>query len=312
MQRTVNIGGFAPKLRILYVPRGPLLNWGNKSLRKKVLDDLQLMAREQGAIFIKMDPEAILGKGIPGSPEAEEYEEGITIQHDLKDRGWHYSQDQIQFKNTVWVDLSPSEEDLLSAMKQKTRYNIRLASKKGVKIRTGSVDDLKMLYRMYAATSVRDGFVIRSEDYYLKVWETFIENQMAEPLIAEVEGEPVAGIFLFHFAGMAWYLHGMSTEKHRKLMPNYLLQWEAIKRSKNLGCKYYDLWGAPEQFNEMDSMWGVFRFKDGLGGEVIRSLGAWDYPNKPLMYTLYTKLLPKLLAVLRRRGKTQTRQEISI
>ena len=221
----------------------------------------------------------------------------------MRERGWRFSAEQIQFRNTVWMDVKPSEEDLLAKMKQKTRYNIRLSTRKGVSVREGSIDDLSMMYRMYAETSVRDGFVIRSKSYYLRVWQFFIEAGMMTPLLAEVEGEVVAGLTLFHAGACAWYLHGMSRAAHRNKMPTYLLQWGAIRKAKALGCERYDLWGAPDVFDESDSMWGVFRFKQGLGGEVICTLGAWDYPARPFLCWGYTKVLPRILDVMRRRGK---------
>ena len=135
---------------------------------------------------------------------------------------------------------------------------------------------------------------------------------MAEPLIAEVEGQPVAGVIVFRFAGRAWYLYGMSRELHREKMPNYLLQWEAMQRAKAAGCLSYDLWGAPDEFNEADPLWGVYRFKEGLGGQVVRTIGAWDLPVSPLLYRLYTRTLPRLLDVARRGGRTRTRQSVSL
>jgi len=129
-----------------------------------------------------------------------------------------------------------------------------------------------------------------------------------ETLIAEVAGEPVAAVVIYRFAGKAWYLSGMSVEAHREKMPNYLLQWEAMRRAKAAGCTIYDLWGAPDDFNENDSLWGVFRFKEGLGGKVIRTLGAWDYPTRSALYRGYTQVLPRLLDIMRRRGKERTRQ----
>jgi peptidoglycan pentaglycine glycine transferase (the first glycine) len=115
-------------------------------------------------------------------------------------------------------------------------------------------------------------------------------------------------VFLFHFAGRAYYLYGMSRDLHRELMPNYLLQWEAMKWARAQGCHVYDLWGAPDEFNEADSMWGVFRFKEGLGGYVLRTLGAWDYAPNPLWYTMYAKVMPKVLDVMRSRGKARVQQ----
>lgn len=131
-----------------------------------------------------------------------------------------------------------------------------------------------------------------------------------EPLIAEVDGEPVAAIWLFMFAGRAYYVYGMSREAHREKMPNYLLQWEAMKRAKARGCSVYDLWGAPDEFNESDSMWGVFHFKEGLGGQVVRTLGAWDYAPNPFWYRLYSEIIPRVLDVMRSRGKASTQRSM--
>ena len=167
LQRTVSLGGFAARLRVLYIPKGPLLrDWNDANLRKQVLDDLDRITREMGAIFIKMDPDVPLGTGIPGQENERENPIGTAVLGELETRGWRLSEEQIQFRNTVLIDLSLSEDELLARMKQKTRYNLRLASRKGVKVRVGSRNDLGMLYRMYAETSLRDGFVIRDEGYY--------------------------------------------------------------------------------------------------------------------------------------------------
>jgi lipid II:glycine glycyltransferase (peptidoglycan interpeptide bridge formation enzyme) len=325
LKRTVLSRGFAARLCILYAPKGPLLDWSNEPLRKLVLDDLQSFARKQGAIFLKADPDVVLGRGIPGTEDAGEDNDGQAVMSDLRRRGWRSSSDQIQFRNTVLVDLSASEEEMLRRMKQKTRYNVRLAEKKGVTVRVGARADLPLLYRMYAETSVRDGFVIRDEGYYRMVWQTFMSSNVGklegsrvptlniptcEPIIAEVGSEPVAALFVFYFADRAYYVYGMSREAHREKMPNHLLQWEAMKRAKGRGCLVYDLWGAPDEFNENDSLWGVFQFKQGLGGQVVRTLGAWDFVSRPFWYKMYTEVVPRLLDVMRWQGKTHTRQAL--
>lgn len=316
LKRKVINRGFAARLSILYIPKGPLMDWNDESLRKRVLDDLQSFAKKQGAIFLKLDPDVVIGRGISENGTELAPSLGNIVASDLTARGWRYSTDQVQFKNTVEVDLSASLEELMARMKQKTRYNLRLAEKKGVMIRVGTLDDLVMLFKMYAETSVRDGFVIRDETYYQTVWQAFMENSsgngqpLSEPLIAEVDGEPVAAIFVFYFARRAYYIYGMSRDAHREKMPAYLLQWEAIKRAKRYGCKVYDLWGAPDEFNKKDSMWGVFRFKEGLGGEVVRTVGAWDYAPNSLWYRMYSEIIPRVLDVMRSRGKEKTKQQI--
>jgi lipid II:glycine glycyltransferase (peptidoglycan interpeptide bridge formation enzyme) len=305
------------RFSIFYAPKGPLMDWTNESLRKRVLDDLQSFAKKQGAIFLKLDPDVVLGRGVPASVDEVTENSGQAVMSELKRRGWMESSDQIQFRNTVMVDLSASEEDILMRMKQKTRYNVRLAEKKGVTVRVSGVDDLPMLYKMYAETSVRDGFVIRDEGYYMTVWKTYmskVEGQKSEPsavpLIAEVDGEAVAAIFLFMFARRGYYVYGMSRNAHREKMPTYLLQWAAMKHAKVHGCLTYDLWGAPDVFDESDSMWGVYRFKEGLGGEVVRTLGAYDFALSKFWYSMYSDVMPRVLDFMRSRGKEKTKQVI--
>ena len=280
-----------------------------------MLNDLQSFAKKQGAIFLKIDPDIVLGRGVPNSEGDVTENSGQAARSELTRRGWVYSSDQIQFRNTVLIDLSATEEEMLARMKPKTRYNIRLSEKKGVSVRVGTLDDLPMLYKMYAETTVRDGFVIRDENYYMTVWKLFMQRSTVQrstvhlfPLIAEVNNEPVAAIFLFMFAGRAYYVYGMSRNLHREKMPTYLLQWEAMKRAKANGCSAYDLWGAPEIFDESDSMWGVYRFKEGLGGEVVRTLGAYDFAPTKLWYKLYAEVMPRVLDVMRSRGKEKTKQ----
>lgn len=297
-------------LSMMYVPRGPLLGADSPDLFGQAIVDLRQLARREGSIFIKIDPEIVTGTGVPGSEDDLALPANELLIQKMIGSGWHPSQEQVQFRNTVLLDLAGDEDGWLSRMKQKARYNIRLAQKKGVQIHTGAPGDLPRLYRMYAETSIRDGFVIRSEEYYLRLWKMFLEKGLAELLIAEVDGEAVAGLLLFFFGDRAWYLFGMSTQAHRDKMPNYLLQWEAMRHAKARGCLIYDLWGAPDIFDESDSMWGVFRFKEGLGGKVIRTSGAWDYPVRPLLYRLYTRVLPRILDIMRSRGKARTRQGV--
>ncbi len=322
LQRTISFRGLF-NMCVFYAPKGPLLDWSNQSLRTRVLSDLESFTKKKGAIFLKIDPDINVGRGVPQSETDAPDKTGADIQLEMKRRGWGYSAEQIQFQNTVHVDLSANEEEIIMRMKQKTRYNVRLAEKKGVVLRVGNLDDLPMLYKMYAETSVRDGFVIRDEEYYMMVWRSFMSQitgvalslskgqrsqPYAVPLIAEVDGEPVAAIFLFIFSDRAYYVYGMSRVAHREKMPTYLLQWEAMKYAKSMGCAVYDLWGAPDVFDESDSMWGVYRFKEGLGGDVVRTLGAYDFAPNMLIYKLYTEVMPRLLNVMRVRGKKKTRQ----
>ena len=311
LKRAARIGRFAPGLSVLYIPRGPLLDWNNSNLSGQVLSDLQRLAHKERAIFIKVDPFVALGLGIPGEEGSQDCQEGLALQTELARRGWLFSNEQIQFRNTAVLDLGGDEDAWLGRMKPKARYNLRLAQRKGVRVRRADHTDFDQLFRMYAETAVRDGFTIREASYYQAVWEIFTQTGMCIPLLAEVENQVVAGLMLFAFADTAWYMYGMSREIHREKMPNYLLQWEAMRAAKEMGAKRYDLWGAPDKFDESDGMWGVFRFKEGLGARVVRTPGAWDFPTQPVIHQIYSRFLPRLLDILRKRGNERTRQEIS-
>ncbi len=306
LKRGVSLSRIKLPFNILYVPKGPLLlDWNDAVLRQQILDDLRAFARMNKSISIKIDPDIIVGYGEPGSPGDNEIPLGRVVEGHLRDNRWHASEEQIQFRNTVLLDINQSEDAILAGMKQKTRYNIRLASRKGVTVRKGELEDLELLYQMYAETALRDNFIIREREYYLKAWRIFMDSHMAQPLIAQVDGQPVAALILFLFSGKAWYMYGMSGEVHREKMPNYLLQWEAIRHAKSSGCIVYDMWGAPDRFDESDPMWGVYRFKEGFGGQLARTIGAWDRPVRPALYQFYTAIMPRILEAMRRRSKAK-------
>jgi lipid II:glycine glycyltransferase (peptidoglycan interpeptide bridge formation enzyme) len=316
LRRSILSRGFVKRLSVLYVPRGPLLSWSDMEVRDQVLNDLEALARRQGAVLLKIDPNAVIGRRYPEQVSASADASGLSLRVELERRGWRFSDDQVQFRNTVVLDLSLEESELLGRMKQKARYNVRLAERKGVSVRIGSNSDIPVLYRMYAETSLRDGFVVRSEEYYRAAWASFLRpygahNQpSAEVLVAEVQGQPIAAVFVYYFTRQAYYLYGMSVAAHREKMPNHLLQWEAMRRARQHGCTVYDLWGAPDEFDEADPMWGVYRFKEGLGGEVVRTVGAWDYPASAVWYQVYTRLVPRILDIMRARGRRQVQDAL--
>ena len=199
LKRSTKVMGFP--FDILYAPRGPLLDWGNSSTARNGARSTRGRSTTIECCFHKDRSGFGIGSGVPGAIDSSHNLIGEHSVTALKQRGGIIRVRQIQFSNTVWLDLNGSEQDWLDRMKQKTRYNLHLAQRKGVAVRQGTLNDLGMLYHMYAETSQRDGFVIRPEEYYRCVWQTFMQRDMASCLIAEVEGQPIAGLFLFHFAG---------------------------------------------------------------------------------------------------------------
>ncbi len=283
-------------LSILYVPKGPILDYKNGSLRRVVLAELEQVARNERAIFIKIDPEVVHAWGID---EQRRTPIGHKLSEELISRGWRFSNEQIQFRNTVELDLKRSADELLGAMKQKTRYNIRLAGRKGVTVRLGTLEDLKLIAEMYQATAARDGFAVRPVEYYLDAWQSLFNAKLAQPLIAEYDDQPLAAVIIVRYGKRAIYMYGASSNQERKRMPNYLLQWEAIRWAQTQGCGVYDFWGAPDNFVEEDPLWGVWRFKEGFRGQVVRHIGAWDFVARRFWYWIYTGIIPTYINFLR-------------
>ena len=284
-----------------YAPKGPVLDWADPAAVQTALEGIERAARQRRTFFVKIDPDVD-----PASPA------GQQVLAALRGRGWQPSPEQIQFRNTALLNLAAGEEALLAGMKPKWRYNIGLAQRRGVQVRLGGPDDLPAFYALYRETGERDGFIVRPFDYYRQTWLRFMQPAdaqapWAELLLASVEGDAVAGLILFGFGRTAWYLYGASSQRQRSVMPNHLLQWEAMRRAMGRGCATYDLWGAPDVLDESDSMWGVWRFKEGFGAQFAPHIGAWDFPVHRQLYRLYTEAMPAVLNWMRGRHRAAGR-----
>lgn len=299
---TRRFGPFA----LMYTPKGPLFRDLSVDTVNPVLNTLQKRARR--AIWLKIDPDVPIATGLP--PEAEPDEDqphivdntGQNFQALLQKRGWRFSDDQVQFRNTLTLDLSQSEDALLAGMNQSTRRKIRQSEKRDVTVReTTDESDLHVLYKIYAETGERQEFIIRPWDYYRDLWVDFMRGGLATVFVAEYGEQILSGAVIFHFGNRAWYFYGMSSNEERDRQPNFAVQWEAIRWAKAQGYTIYDWWGAPNEFVETDPMWGVYRFKRGFGSTIIRTPGAWDYAPWPPLYYGYTQAAPRFITWLRRR-----------
>ena len=195
----------------------------------------------------------------------------------------------IQPPDTVIVSLAESEEEILARMKRKTRYNIRLAQKKGVTVRNGGFNELERWYSIYRETASRDGITIHSIDYYRKIFQEGLKhrNPSVRLLLAEIDGKVTAGNILALHGKGATYLYGASLTEKRNYMPTYLLQWESMRIARNHGCERYDLFGIPPTTDENHPMHGLYRFKTGFGGNLVSRGGCWDYPVRRAPYWVY-------------------------
>jgi peptidoglycan pentaglycine glycine transferase (the first glycine) len=287
------VGPFA----LMYAPKGFVCAPDDLATAEQVLAHLERFSRRQPTVWLKIDPDIVLATGLPNSPDDLPHPTGQRWQALLMRRGWRFSADQVQFRNTLCIDLTRDEDALLAAMSQNTRRKVRAAEKHGVTIRTGTLADLPLLYSLYQITGERDGFLIRPYDYYQRAWRDFMEDGLAHALIAELHGHPIAHVILLHFGRKCWYFYGASSNDHREAMPNYALQWAAIRWAKAQGYAVYDMWGAPDDFVETDPLWGVYEFKRGFRGTITRHLGAWDYAPFPPLYWGYTRAVPALRGV---------------
>jgi len=277
------------RLCLGYVPKGPLLDWTDDALAEVVLTQLAEYARQRGLLLLKIAPDV-----------RADTEVGATTSALLTKHGWRASFEQVQFRNTMLLDLQPTLHRLMEQMKPKWRYNIHLAVRKGVTVRDATPDDVPLLCAMYAKTAARDSFVIREEAYYQDVWQRFMRAGLTWALIAEVDHTPLAMAIAFHLGTYAWYMYGASYDTGREFMPNHLLQWHIIRRAKEAGCTVYDLWGAPDTPDVTDPLWGVYRFKEGFGATYVRHLGAYDYTPRTWLYRLYVFLRPRAVAIAHR------------
>ncbi|HMA84613.1 MAG TPA: peptidoglycan bridge formation glycyltransferase FemA/FemB family protein [Desulfosalsimonadaceae bacterium] len=193
--------------------------------------------------------------------------------------------------DTVILDLTTDRDRLLRQMKPKTRYNIRLSSRKGVRVREAGIQDLSAWYDIYCQTADRHGMMLNSLDYFKAALEVNASDSGSPAsihlLLAEVAEKPVAGILLAIAGSRATYLYGASSLRKSHCMPAYALQWTAICKAKAAGCHDYDLFGTAPYPDPYHPMYGLYRFKTGFGGQLIHRQGCWDYPYDESRYDLY-------------------------
>jgi peptidoglycan pentaglycine glycine transferase (the first glycine) len=280
--------------KVAYVPKGPVVDWNAPDQAHAVITMARAFGKKAHAALLKIEPE------LPDTPE---------VSARMASYGFIRSPQRVQPLSTIHIDLVADEETILARMKPKWRYNIRLAERKGVSVREGHSADLPAIQKLMDITGERDNFGVHSAAYHAAATALFARSSfVVRPssasgqmtwLLAEAEGETLAAIAVFAVGTRAWYMWGASGESGRNLMPNHALQWAAMCWAKARGCTLYDLWGIPDEvgadpdaYAEPESwgeggLWGVYRFKQGFGGQVVRYTGAWDMPLSKPGYAMY-------------------------
>lgn len=287
------------KTSSLYLPRGPVIEKSianqTESVKKILnifLSELKKIGAKESVMVIKLD--------LP-------LKESDVQSRSLADLGLRRSYKDIQPRTTLILDIRKSENELLAQMKPKTRYNIKLAEKKQIKVNIISSisvskdkKDFEEFFNLLSKTAKRDGFSIHPKKHY----QHLLETSLVKLFLAHYQEKIIAGAMVGFFGKTAIYLHGASSSEQRNLMAPYLLQWQAIARARESGCDYYDFGGikSEKELNYTQRAWaGVTRFKTGFASNIgpTEFLGVWEYNLKPLTYFIY-RSLSKVARVIRK------------
>lgn len=261
---------------IMYSARGPVCDIHNMEVLKQLSEGIQQLAKKYNAIVMRMEPDIV------SSDE--------TFRNIMIDLGYQIKDDAKNFREEIQPRYvfrlntkNKTEEELFKNLHSKTRYNVRLATKKGVVIKEGTRDDLKVFHKIMVTTGIRDGFITRPLSYFERMYDCLGEKHM-KLLMAYYNDEPISGVIVIMYGNKTWYLYGASSNEHRNLMPNYLLQWEMVKIALANKSDIYDLRGVP---GIADNSNGLYRFKKGFGAEYTEFIGEVYMEFKPLRYRLY-------------------------
>ena len=275
---------------IMYSARGPVCNIHDEKVLKDLTDGLNEIAKKYKAFALRTEPDI--------EKTDKEYRNiALDLGYKIKDNSKDFK-DEIQPRFVFRLNLKgKDEEQIFKEFHQKTRYNIRLATKKGVIIKEGKREDLKDFHKIMIETGQRDNFGIRSLEYFEKMYDEMAPKHM-KLLMAYYEEKPIAGIIPIMYGNKVWYLYGASSNSYRNLMPNYLLQWTMIREAIELGADMYDFRGVSGVVDENHPQYGLYRFKKGFNATFTEFIGEVYIPFKPLKYKLY-KLSEKVFRTLR-------------
>lgn len=283
---------------LLYSPRGPVCDIHDKDTFLELIEGAKQLARRRKGYVFKMDPDI---KSDDEAFLALCREAGFCWKEDSK----NFEGIQPRYVFRLYLE-GRDEEAMMASFHSKTRYNIRVAQKHGVAVRVEGKNSLPAFHRIMLETGVRDGFVIRSQDYFARLMDVLGED--ARLYMAYLEGEPVAGTLAVHYGDKVWYLYGASSNESRNAMPNYLLQWEMIRWAIETNCRIYDFRGVSGDLSPDNPLYGLYRFKKGFNGEFTEFVPEMDLVLRPRLNALLHKgerafrSARKVLFLLRHRG----------
>ncbi len=262
---------------IMYGARAPVCDPHDEATLKELMDGAKKLAEKHHAYCLKLDPDILVS-----DTEFCDIMKRLGFKH--RDTGKNFSGIQPRFVFRLPI-RGRSEDELMESFHSKTRYNIRVAQRKGVEIKLCGVEAVSDFSDMMLETGVRDGFVVRSADYF----ENMLKNlgDSCRLYMAYSGDTPIAGTLAIHYGNKVWYLYGASSNKYRNLMPNYLLQWNMIQWAVELGCEIYDFRGVSGDLSEDNPLYGLYRFKKGFNGDLCEFIGEFDYIfNKPVHFMI--------------------------
>lgn len=277
---------------IFYAPRGPVGDIHNEELLDFLWAEVKTLARKHQAVFLKIDPD------VPKDDnQFSRYLKSRRFVSTEKGEGFEGVQPKFVFR----LKLDKDEDTIFNDFHQKTRYNIRLAQKKGVEIKENcGKEELPIFFEILKETTERDKFLVRPYSYFSTLWDYLTPPGYLKLFMAYYEGKPIAGTLAFLFGPTAWYIYGASSNSYRNVMPNYLLQWTMIRWAKANNCSMYDFRGVPGNLSEDNPLYGLFRFKKGFNGDYTEFVGEYDLVFSPFYYWLWNTLEPVYQKNIRR------------
>ena len=290
---------------LMYCPRGPVLNTTNGPLVKEFVGHLSRLARERRAIMLKIDPPVPVEDNLS---EANLREAGFVPVISAGFGG-------VQPKAVMQLDLDKSEDDLLASFKPKWRYNIRLAERKGVEVNLDcSKDQLPAFYALLKETCQRDGFLVRDYKYFEDMFDILSRQSFIRLVLARFDGEPVSGALMYIFGDKAMYTYGASSNQHRNVMPNHLMQWEMIRLALSKGCKWYDFRGVSpkKESDSTDHLQGLNRFKEGFSPRFLEYIGEYDLVISPGFYWLWNIAMPRVRGIMKARKRAASAHQSEV